>query len=284
MKHTLCLADSGSTKTDWMIVVDDHMHCRFQTSGLNPSLSDDDGLMKIFDEEFLTCCGSRLDVHSVDTVRFFGAGCRGDAACRMSNLLHRVMPNAGVVEVESDMLGAARMLCGDKPGIVCILGTGSNSCYYDGNEIQSNVSPLGYILGDEGSGAVLGRRLIGDVFKRQLSPELCKSFHEDYPCSLDEIIGKVYRGPAPNRFLASFTYFLSKNIQSKEIQEIVEDEFRKFIRRNVSSYQYRNLPLHFTGSIAWYFHEQLQKVVEQEGYLIADIVKQPLDTFLRTGK
>lgn len=269
------LADAGSTKTDWLLRDNQGDALRFHTDGMNPSLLTDDEIRHILATQLLPQVEGLL----IEQVDFYGAGCRGEAAERMKNLLGEVV-GARNITVESDMLGAARMLCGNNSGIVCILGTGANSCLYDGQQISRQTPALGFILGDEGSGAVLGRRLIGDIFKGQLPEDLCKDFLLDYPLTMDELIRRVYRTSAPNQYLASFTPFLSKNIHRTEIQELICDEFHRFIRRNVLAYlayTTAETPLHFVGSIASVFQAQLSEVVAQYDFTLGKVVRQPID-------
>ena len=269
------LADAGSTKTDWLLRDNQGDALRFHTDGMNPSLLTDDEIRHILATQLLP----QVEGFLTEQVDFYGAGCRGEAAERMKNLLGEVV-GARNITVESDMLGAARMLCGNNSGIVCILGTGANSCLYDGQQISRQTPALGFILGDEGSGAVLGRRLIGDIFKGQLPEDLCKDFLLDYPLTMDELIRRVYRTSAPNQYLASFTPFLSKNIHRTEIQELIRDEFHRFIRRNVLAYltyTTAQTPLHFVGSIASVFQAQLSEVVAQYDFTLGKVVRQPID-------
>ena len=269
------LADAGSTKTDWLLRDNQGDALRFHTDGMNPSLLTDDEIRHILATQLLPQVEGLL----IEQVDFYGAGCRGEAAERMKNLLGEVV-GARNIAVESDMLGAARMLCGNNSGIVCILGTGANSCLYDGQQISRQTPALGFILGDEGSGAVLGRRLIGDIFKGQLPEDLCKDFLLDYPLTMDELIRRVYRTSAPNQYLASFTPFLSKNIHRTEIQELMRDEFHRVIRRNVLAYlAYTTAQpsIHFVGSIASVFQAQLSEVVAQYDFTLGKVVRQPID-------
>lgn len=174
------------------------------------------------------------------------------------------------------MLCAARALCTDSPGIVGILGTGSNSCLYDGHSIVANVSPLGYILGDEGSGAVLGRTLLGDIFKRQLPDSVIDKFYRLYPITPLEAIAEVYRGTAPNRYLASFVPFLADNIAVPEIKRMVEDSFYAFLRRNILPYDNcYSLPVNFVGSVAYHFRQQLIPVLKSLNLIPGKILQSP---------
>jgi hypothetical protein len=164
--------------------------------------------------------------------------------------------------IGSDLLGAARSLCMNAPGIACIIGTGSNSCYYDGTKIVSNVSPLGYILGDEGGGAVIGRKLVAGVLKKQLPGIVIENFFKAYPYTPAEILDNVYNMPLPNRFLGQFSRFIADNIHVPELQLIITSSFDEFIVRNVLSYpEARQYPVHFTGSIAYHFRPFLEELL-----------------------
>ena len=266
------IADSGSTKTDWILVCKNGIEGRFSTQGINPVMLDEQHIVEILQCELLP----HLDSIKIDAVDFYGAGCRGAQCDVVRSALHVVF---GIerIAVDSDMLGAARALCGTEEGIVCILGTGSNSCLYDGQKIVENVSPLGFILGDEGSGAVLGKRLLGDMLKGQMPDVMVRLFAEEYGLTIDDIIRKVYREPMPNRFLASFAPFISHHRDCAEIRNLVVDEFRRFFIRNVSKYRRKDLPVHFVGSIAHYFRDELTGVACDLGYRLGHIKKAPLD-------
>ena len=182
----------------------------------------------------------------------------------------------------SDLLAAARAVCGREPGIACILGTGSNSCYYDGEKVVMNVSPLGYILGDEGSGAVLGKLLVGDVLKKQLPQHLCDKFMKEYNLDYTTIITSVYRKPAANRFLAQFAPFLEHNIEEPAIHDIVFRSFTDFFKRNVASYpDYKKLPCNFVGSIALCEKAVLQEAAEALGITIGTVIKDPMEGLVK---
>ena len=176
----------------------------------------------------------------------------------------------------NDMLAAARGLCGRESGIACIMGTGSNSCVYDGQNIVANVSPLGFILGDEGSGAVLGKLLMGNLFKNQLPDEVKTDFEQTYGLGMMDVIEKVYRQPLPNRFLASFGPFIAKHMAVPEVYNMVYGALESFIERNVKQYPYQELPINFTGSIAFYFADILHNLASKYHFQIGCIDKDPL--------
>ena len=194
-----------------------------------------------------------------------------------SALVHVTPGDSPTIEVHSDMLAAARALCGRRPGIACILGTGSNSCYYDGRELRANVPPLGFILGDEGSGAVLGRLLVGDLLKGQLAPALREAFVQDYGLSTADIIERVYRRPFANRFLASFAPFLARHREDAGIHRLLVDAFRAFLTRNVMHYDWQHLPAHFTGSIALHFQPELREAAASVGVQVGQVLASPME-------
>ena len=174
------------------------------------------------------------------------------------------------------MLGAARALCGTNPGIACIIGTGSNSCLYDGDKIVANVPPLGYILGDEGSGAVLGRTLVGLLLKGVLPSSLRDKFMEEYGLTTELVIDNVYRQPMPNRFLASLAPFIAEHREEPGIQEMLIQSFRLFFTRNVKMYGHPEMPVNFVGSIAHVFLEELKRAASLEGLKMGKILRSPI--------
>jgi N-acetylglucosamine kinase-like BadF-type ATPase len=220
---------------------------------------------------------------NISDVYFYGAGCISDDICNnVAKAIRANIPTAKNVEVSTDLLAAARALCGNKPGIACILGTGSNSCYYDGTNICNNVSPLGYILGDEGSGAVLGKILLGDVLKNQLPKHLCEKFLTQYGLDRLSIIRRVYKEPQGNRFMASITPFLIENISEPSIYAIVYNAFKSFFVRNIAQYDgYKSLDVNFIGSIAYYYKDVLEKVAADKDCRIGKILKSPMDGLIQ---
>ncbi len=221
--------------------------------------------------------------YKVDEIHYYGAGIISDEIKgNVVQALKANIPSAQRIEVDSDLLAAARALCGHKPGIACILGTGSNSCYYDGERVVDNVSPLGYILGDEGSGAVLGKLLVGDVLKKQLPEHLCEKFLKEYNTDRTQIINAVYRQPAANRYLAQFAPFLQHNIQEPAIHDLVFRAFTAFFVRNVESYAgYKDLPCNFVGSIALYQKEVLKEAAASRGITIGNIIQNPMEGLVK---
>ncbi len=278
MKKML-IADCGSSKISWLFAEGDR-HTQFTTPGLNALLTSQPVICERLTAEVLP----HLPVDtSIDAIYFYGAGCVSAQVCAdVAQALRDVFGNPAVVEVYSDLLAAARSLCGHVPGIACILGTGSNSCVYDGKDIIDNVSPLGYILGDEGSGAVLGKLLVGNVLKRQLPADICSLFHEQTGLDRLDIINNVYRKPDANRFLASLSPFIADHIDCHELRDMVFEAFVAFFRRNVALYEQasQGMPCHFTGSVAYHYADILAEAAETTGFTIGRIERAPMSGLL----
>ena len=270
----ILLADSGSTKTDWCLVDQKNSVTKVRTAGINPFFQSSEEIAN----ELATHLVPHLPTTHLDSVYFYGAGCTKEKSPIVAEALKKQFEITGACEVATDMLAAARGLCGHQPGIACIMGTGSNSCAYDGKDITKNVSPLGFILGDEGSGAVLGKTLVGDVLKNQLPKDIVEAFHVEYGLSNADIIDHVYRQKFPNRFLASFVPFLAKHIENKAIFDLVKENFRRFLIRNVKQYQgWEHLPIGFVGSIAYYFQQPLKEALEAEHMTIGKTIQAPME-------
>ena len=211
------IADSGSTKTSWA-VVDDKEIKMIGTAGINPAVQSEDTIMCTLHEMVLMLTEGPREIY------FYGAGCRGKASLFMEQCLRHAFPDADIVCVESDLLGAARALFGVEEGIACILGTGSNSCLYDGRQIVANTPALGFILGDEGGGAALGKRFLNAIFKGELPAEVRDAYLESTHLTLADIIRKVYREPMPNRFLASTSLFIGQHIEREDVRQLLADD------------------------------------------------------------
>lgn len=277
----ILIADCGSTKIDWCVLHNAKVEKQVFTLGMNAVMLTEEEMRTRLASELMPELGAIAE--KITAVFFYGAGCISPEVCgNVARAIKANIPSAETVEVYSDLLAAARALCGHEPGIACILGTGSNSCLYDGTGIASNVSPLGYILGDEGSGAVLGKLFIGDVLKKQLPAEICAAFLQEYDLDLLTIIRRVYREPQGNRFLASVTPFLSKNIAVPEIHDLVLNAFRAFFRRNITNYtDYAKHPVNFVGSIAYYFGDILAEAAKAEGCTVGKIIKSPMEGLIK---
>lgn len=270
----ILIADSGSTKTDWCVVENGVLLQQIFTKGTNPFFQTEEEISN----EIATALLPHLTTNELDAVYFYGAGCGfPDKIETMHRAIACHLRVKGKVEVSTDMLAAARGLCGHDAGIACIMGTGSNSCYYDGQGIVTNVSPLGFILGDEGSGACLGKLLVGDILKNQTTPELKEKFLNQFQLTAADIIDRVYRKPFPNRFLASLSPFLVQNLQEPCIRTLVLDSFKAFLKRNVMQYDYQHNQVHFIGSVAFHYEEILKEAAQEMGILLGKIIKSPME-------
>jgi len=267
----ILIADSGSTKTTWCMVDRDKNIRNCTTGGMNPFQLGLDEMVCLLEDEFT------LPRTSFRKIWFYGAGCAfPDKNQIVANALSRYF-GAYDIQINSDLLAAARSLCGNSPGIACIMGTGSNSCYYNGQDIVRNISPLGYVLGDEGSGNALGRKLLSDILKNQLPEAIRNLFFDTYPVSVGEILDNVYRKPTPNKYLAQYAKFVSANIAYPEMKTLVSNCFREFFQRNVMQYETATqLPVHFTGSIAFHFSEIIRKTADEFGLTVGNIWQEPM--------
>lgn len=271
----ILIADGGSTGTKWCLLNNTEKVHEIDSTGMNPVMLTCEEMSMRISNEVIPHISSHIK--DIEHIYYYGAGCRGSYINSVEKALKQVFPYS-TISVDSDMAGAAKALCGNKPGIACILGTGSNSCLYDGEKIIDNVASMGYILGDEGSGAVLGRQLISDVFKRQLPQELCQKFHEKYELDMDTIIQRVYSSPEPNRFLASLTPFMAEYIEEPSIHRLVLNSFKQFFVRNIAHYaNYKTLPVSFVGSVAYYFRDVLGEAAAAIDCNIGKIMISPME-------
>lgn len=272
------IADSGSTKTEWVLTDGKSVAGRYLTAGINPFHLSEEAILGILRQELLPALTGSVPLSPLSTLEiyFYGSGVRPEVAGDMRRLLRLVFPEAGV-EVCSDLMGAARAVCGRSEGIAAILGTGANSGLYDGREIVANTPPLGYILGDEGSGAVLGRNFINALYKGFINQKIRTDFEHDMQLNMAAIIGRVYRQPQANKFLASLAPFIASHLDDDDIETLVVDNFRSFYRHNIVPYHRSDLPVSFVGSIAYHFEAQLRLAASLEQFTIGRIMKSPID-------
>ena len=275
----ILIADSGSTKTEWTAIDDltGEVVAHAYTKGLNPYFVTQEEIR----EEIRTRLLPMLPVDCFTRIYFYGSGARDEKQPMIRQAIGSLL--AGEVMVTTDMLGAARALCDHEPGIACILGTGANSCRYDGETIVANVPPLGYILGDEGSGAVLGKHFIADLLKGLLPESVVRDFGETYPeITTATILERVYKESQPSRFLASLAPFIRKQIDVPEVRTMVRECFRSFFRRNVKLYDgWEATQVHFVGSVAHNFHAVLEEAAEAEGVHLGQILSAPMEGLVR---
>ena len=271
------IADSGSTKTHWLVTTNSGQRSHYHTSGINPSLMDEEHIRHIISDELMPRLATIWWVGPIESVEFYGAGCAGEEPLgRMRDVLAEFFKHARIT-VDSDMLGACKALLGAKSGVCAILGTGSNTCYYDGEKIAHSVPSLGFILGDEGGGAYLGKRLVADMLKGLMPEDISQAFRDKYQLTVADVVKHVYREPKPNKYLAQYTYFIAEHIDNAAIRTLVDDSFDAFIRRNILAYHLPALtPIHCVGSIAYVFREQLRQAIEKHDLTLGNLLKEPL--------
>ena len=280
----ILIADSGSTKTDWAFVPSDadslEMSYRvFSTQGINPFHQSQDEISSILQEELVPQLPEGKE--TVTSVKFYGSGVRPEFEMPMVRLLRQSFLCAEDIEAHSDLLGAARALCGHNYGIASILGTGANSCLYDGEAIVQNTPALGYILGDEGSGGVLGKHFLHELYKGVLSENIRSEFEQEYGLTMADVIQRVYREPMPNRFLASLAPFIHRHLSDDAVRQIVINNFRDFFRYNIRPYGLMRMAVSCVGSVAWYFRDQLAEAAAEEGFTLGTVLRSPIEGLIK---
>ena len=273
MNTTQLIADSGSTSCDWCLI---HHHEKqyFSTQGISPYFLTQQQIIQLLQDEVAQQIGQDA---IVSEIHFYGTGLSNqENASTMKDALQAVFKDA-IINVNTDMLAAARGLCKDQKGIVCILGTGSNACYYDGLAIQKNSPGLGFILGDEGSGSYLGKKVIQHFLYNTFDEDLVHQFKKEYPISKDEILNKVYKQPFPNRYLATFAKFLHHNRGHYMIENIIEDGLNDFFLTHLYKFaESWSMPIHFVGSVAKAFKTTLQELCNNYELELGTVEKSPL--------
>ncbi|MFK1714016.1 hypothetical protein ACIXAT_05870 [Bacteroides fragilis] len=266
------IAESGSTRTEWALVEDNHLVQRVFTEGLNPFFQ----TRREISRSVRLGLPESSSKKKLDQVYYYGAGC---SSYEKKNILGAslVAQFKTPIQVESDLLAAARGLFKCEAGIACILGTGSNSCFYDGKIIVKNVKAAGYILGDEGSGAVLGKLFLADLLKGLAPKELANEFHEKFRISVNDVMESVYNLPFPNRFLGTIAYFLGDYMDNEYVYNLLTNNLRSFFNRNVCQYDYINYPIRFVGSLAYAYPDILQEVAQEFGVEIDVIEETPMN-------
>mgnify|MGYP006133582117 FL=1 len=269
----ILIAESGSTKTDWRLVYPNFEITSYNTIGFNPYYITETEVLEELKNSELTAINT-----AVKQVFFYGAGCSTAENCLMlSKTLGLVFLNAKI-EVSHDMLAAARATCGKEKGMVAILGTGSNSCLYDGNAISENVTSLGYLLGDYGSGAAIGKTFVSAYLEKELPQEISVAFTAAYQLSTADILNAVYKQAMPNRFLAGFNLFVAKHINEPAIKKIVENSLDQFFEKNICKYSdYQRNELHLVGSISFIYQDIIRKIATKYNVTIGKVIKAPIE-------
>lgn len=266
------LVDSGATKANWVAVSAGKIVHQLQTQGISPYFLSDEGIVDVLREV------RRSIPEPVQELYFYSTGCKAeDQKRRMNQLLRLLFQEATQVQVETDMFAAARAAAQREAGIVCILGTGSNACRYDGQQIVETAGGLGFILGDEGSGAAIGKELIRSFLNREMPEALCEELNKQYHLTRDNILQSVYQLPYPNRFLATFAPFAFEHRREPSIREVLDRQFSLFFKRCVLPLENSGgLPVHFVGSIAKYFKEEITHNALPFGLHLAQFQQDPM--------
>lgn len=275
---SLLLAESGSTKTDWCLIKKTGKTVHFRTAGINPYLQSSEQILSLLEHELEWDAKKQ----AVDNISFYGAGAsRQEQQKKLSDILKHFF-GIKKVEVQCDMMAAARAMCGDKKGIVCILGTGSNSCFYDGKKIKERQVSLGYIAGDEGSGNYLGKRVLQYYTYNTFDEELRMSFEQLYGNDIGSVLRRLYSEPFPNRYLASFVQLLKENRGHYMVENIIEDCLNDFFHHHIMKYrQSWKSPLYFTGSVAFEFQDVLETLCGQYELEFGKVAKSPIENLVK---
>lgn len=273
----IIIADSGATKTSWALLSADGCLIH-ETAGFNPYYMEASGIERILSDEM----PENFFHPNVTEIHYYGSGCSTEKNCSVvSNALAKHYPGA-IIRVEHDLLAAARALLGRSEGIACILGTGANSCAYDGEKITKNVPSLGYMFGDEGSGAYIGKKFLEAYLKGNLAEEINSAFKKQYNYTLEDILSRVYGKGNPSTFMASFMHFLAAHMQHDDIREVLLNAFAAFFNESVSKYdRYKQLPVSFVGSVAYHFRHILDEAARHLGISIGRIEQAPMEGLIR---
>lgn len=274
----ILVADSGSSKTDWLLTLNKHEVKQFRTAGLNPYFLSEKEIVKVLQDQAPEMIAY---AHKIKEIYFFGAGCSSpDRHEIVSNALSQLF-NRSYISVDSDLLGCAYATCGHEKGLCCVLGTGSNISFFDGENIHDGQHGLGYVLGDEGAGTWFGKALITDFLYYSIPQQISYQFNDTYRLDKETVIKKVYQTPNSNSYLATFSKFLSDIRTTEYAQNLLRRGFIEFIETNIKSYQqYHTYKCHFVGSIAYVFSDELKAVCHENGIHVGKIIKQPIHDLL----
>jgi len=277
----LLIADSGSTKTSWRFIDEDKRIHSFHSLGFNPFFWTSAEISK----EITIKCSKKLKEQIADSstqIYFYGAGCSSKHRIKIvRNALKKVFPKSKI-EVEHDLLASARATCGSKKGIAAILGTGSNSAYYDGEKTIRQRGGWGYIISDEGSGAHIGKKLMQDFINENLPAELYEKLYKKHTLTREKVVQSVYNKPYPSRFLASFAKFVHENIKEPYCSSLVKKCFSEFIVNHICRYDdYKELPMGCVGSVGFYFQDILREVANENNVLLGKIIESPIEELVK---
>jgi len=268
----ILIADSGSTKTDWRLLLPGGKIEQAHTAGFNPYYQPIAHFQKDLREELVP------KIHQpVKKIFYYGTGVSSEKNQNLVRDAFREHYPQAEIEIGWDLLAAARALCLHEPGIACILGTGSNSCYFDGRAIAGQVANLGWILADEGSGAAIGKKFLFDYLRKKMPALLAEQFQQRFPLSREEFLEKVYQQEKPSTFLASFTRFIFQHLKEPYCYQLIYNAFDEFYENNVKGYaNYKEVKVHFTGSVGFYFSDVLRQVANDKGITVKNILESPI--------
>ncbi|HEY5511399.1 MAG TPA: ATPase [Prolixibacteraceae bacterium] len=269
----MLIADSGSTKCAWKLVSGNGEMSDVITGGINPFFRTTESIYEELLRDLLP-----FTTQPVNEIFFYGSGIVSEATGNIIRLALSRLYSYAEIYLYSDVLAASRSVFGTSKGIACILGTGSNACLYDGEQVVAGISPLGFILGDEGSGAVLGKKLIGDYFKEVMPLYLRTKFEMKFHLTREVALQRVYKAERPNHFLASFTPFLSEIIKEEYAHQLISNSLSEFFERNVAKIpDYTTYPIGFVGSVAYYFREILAEVCAKYQMKCISVRREPME-------
>ncbi len=272
------IADCGSTKSEWCLLVDGKKKKAITTQGISPYFLSGEQIEVLLYNEVVPKIKNTLPTE----LYYYGAGCASDTNVKIVTQALKKVFGKIKITVHHDLMGAARALCGNEKGVACILGTGSNSCYYNGKNIMKNSPGLGFILGDEGSGAYLGRKVVQHFLYNTFDPDLMDRFNAKFPTNAAEILEAIYKGPLPNRYLANFTGFLVENRGHFMIENIIEDGFNDFFFNHLYKYKETwTMPVHFIGSVAYGFKDVLKSMCHNYELQLGKVLKQPMEGLIK---
>lgn len=269
----ILIADSGSTKTDWRLISENGI-TQIESEGLNPVYKSKDKIKQVILESVFSVIGK---AEEIDKVCFYGAGCMGyEKAENVKDVLLNLFPNSKCF-VSSDILAAARATCDNKEGITAILGTGANICYYNSSEISRTRSGLGFVLGDEGSGAHIGKKFVQAYLNEELPKNINERFEKRFNLSKSDIIDAVYRQSNPNLFLAQFSKYVFQIKNEQAVADIIIECFTEFFETHVEKFEnYKDLPLHIVGSVGFYYSNFIRRIASEKGIKIGVVLEKPI--------
>lgn len=273
-KNMRLIIDCGSTKADWVLLDNSKVLKRFKTEGFNPNYISEDSILNIINNE----SSYKEHIRSISEIFFYGSGCGNTDNCnKVEEIIKSIFINAKI-EVTHDMMAACRAILGKNKGVACILGTGSNSCCYDGESITDQAVSLGYILGDDGSGSYIGKHILRDYFYKNMPDVLSQRFKNDYDITISEVIKNIYHESQVSKYLASFSKFAYLNKEDKYIKDLCSKCFDEFIDNFILRYEYaKENEIGFVGSIAYYFQDIIKQRLENKNLKLGKVVKEPID-------